>query len=354
MAGAKGLIGALRVGIVADTRKASRDLKRFQSQTKSFGSSMKKHFGMATKAVGGFFGIAGIGGLAGFTASLRKTALEIDEIAKSADKLGTGTEELIRLRHAAEIFGTTSDAVQKGMQKMLRSVAEANTGLATQSRAFEMLGLNAAKLEKLKADKIFLEIAAAVNELDSNAKKMQAANDIFGRGGVEMLNLIKASGTELAETMRMADELGLTFSREQAKNVEAFNDAVVELKAAFGGEIRDIVIDIAPGAAELVRSMRLLIPELKTFAVELWKSVQALHRIALFASPAYAVYNKVLDRRTEAAKLRAVSTPHPELRGPAREAQRSILEREILETNKDQARSLQEISQKLQPAFDIP
>ena len=251
-------IGALRVGVIADTKRASQNLKAFSKQTKSFGNNAKKAFGIATKAIGGFLGIAGIGGIAGLVAGLRSAADDIDKIAKTSDKLGISTEALVGMQHAAEMTGVATDTLNMALQRMVRRVAEAAKGTGEAKGALKELNLQAVWLNKLAPDRQFAEIADAMAKIENPADRVRLAMKLFDSEGVALVNTLALGSAGLAEMQVEADKLGLTFSRVEAEKIEKFNDAMKNLKLAFGGTMRDIVIDIAPAASEAIEALRLI------------------------------------------------------------------------------------------------
>jgi len=116
---------------------ASKTRKRVNELTPAF---VKFGAGAATAAAGA---------LAAFT---RMSMISIDNLGKTADKLGTTTETLAGLQHAAELTGVSTETMNMALQRMTRRVAEAAVGTGEAKGALEELNIDAAQLVKLPLD----------------------------------------------------------------------------------------------------------------------------------------------------------------------------------------------------------
>lgn len=212
---------------------------------------------------GAVFSLKGaLGGLAaGFAmraviSSLSETADKMDKVAKTSDRLGIATEELIAFRHAAEISGSDVATMDKAIEKMSVNLGKAVIEGGTFADVFTDIGLDATALSTLSADEKFRQISDAINLLPSAAMRAAAANNVFGRSGVKLLNTIALGSKGLNEFRQEADELGITFSRFDAAKVEAANDALLRMGTIFDGVKQDLVVELSPLVQALSEEMQ--------------------------------------------------------------------------------------------------
>lgn len=205
-------IGSLAVTIVANTERFTRGLNSARRQVSIF----QRGLSSLKVAVAGF----GAALAAGFTIrGLARTADEIDRIAKKADTLGIGTERLLGLGRAADLAGSDFQSLTTGLAHMERNLSKG-------ASAFKKLNLDLGVLRHLSPEVQFGKIADAIRSMPDPGARLQAARDIFGRGGEGLMPLMM----EGSEKMRRQTALTSGFSRGDASGVEGVNDAFTSVK----------------------------------------------------------------------------------------------------------------------------
>jgi len=170
------------------------------------------------------------------TAALTKMSMEsIDNLAKTADKIGATTEALSGLRHAAEITGVSTSTLDMAMQRLVRRVAEAANGTGEAKGALIELGLNAQKLQKLPLDQQMEKIAEAMGGVESQSDRVRLAMKLFDSEGVALVNTLGLGADGLRQMAEESQKLGLAVSRVDAAQIEMANDEVTRAKAVFTG-----------------------------------------------------------------------------------------------------------------------
>jgi len=222
--------------------------------TKGLGSAVQAMSGFGARISGlvGRFGplaaaITGVAGAAGLGLLVKNSFAAIDVLAKTSDKLGIGTEALAGLRHAADLSGVSAESLDNSLQRMTRGISEvAKEGKGPAKDALDELGLSADRLAALSPDQQFVAITAAMQGVANQSDKVRLAFDIFGRSGVDTLNIMQGGVGALTDTMQEAQDLGLGVSREDAAAIEEANDAITRVKSAFIGVANSIAVTVAP------------------------------------------------------------------------------------------------------------
>lgn len=244
------LIGSLAVNILAKTNKFDKPLKKsrqgltdFQKSAKGVTSQLKMLGGAALAAVG----VAGLGSFVNGQLSA------IDNLAKTADKLGLTTERLGGYRYAAELAGVSNEMLDKGIETLSKNISEAARGFGRGQRGLEALNLDAEKLIKLDLDKRIELVGQRISELANDADKVAITKQLFGDPA-----LINAFAGGLGQVADEYERLGLAVNREDARKIEQFNDALTKLSKQVGALGRGVVITASDTAIEAVRGLTVL------------------------------------------------------------------------------------------------
>lgn len=240
-------VGALNVSVNASTGVARNELLKLRSEINALPGSMGGARTSMTALGAATLGLtAAAAGAAGVWALVAPSMDEIDGLAKASDKLGITTEKLAGLRLAAEESDVSVGNFDKGLVKMLRSVAEVSGGVGEAKDAFAALGLNASQMIAMSPDEQFRLIAEAMEGIPSSAEKLDVAMSIFGRAGADMVNVLALGKEGMDEAQQAAERLGLAISRDAAEKVEKANDAMGRIGKSATGLGHSLAIALAP------------------------------------------------------------------------------------------------------------
>lgn len=236
-------IGSLIVKLTAKDGAFRAGIGRAASSVKGFAGTVAR----ATKIIGGYgTAITAVAGGAGLTLLVKKQFELIDSTAKTADRLGLTTEALTGLRHAATLTGVAHQALDVGLQRLTRRLAEAAQGSGVAVGALQRLGLDAQKLAQMSPDAALAAIADAMQGIPSQAEKVALAFKLFDTEGVKLINTLAGGSEGLKNMMAAGAKTGAVFDRVLAAKVEAANDAIANLRLHFQGLAVQIAGELAP------------------------------------------------------------------------------------------------------------
>lgn len=196
--------------------------------------------------------LAKVGAVAGaafgtaFVAAYSKAAVDVDKLAKTASKLGVGTEQLAGLRHAAELTGVSVETADMALQRMTRRVAEAAQGTGEAVKALDELNIDAEKLVDLPIDEQFAIISDAMAGVENQADRVRLAMKLFDSEGVSLVNTMALGSAGLRDAAEEARMFGVAISSIDAGQVEAANDEMTRVKRIFEGVSTQIAVQFAP------------------------------------------------------------------------------------------------------------
>lgn len=245
-----------------ETEKAARaELKQKEELAKRFGAGSTNDLlggrlsGLANLSKGGAIA-AGVAGLGAMTAELIsvsvKGAQAIDTIATLAESTGTSTESFTRLSYAASLSNVSQDQLQSSMEKLGRSMVQAQTGTGAAAKAFDKMGIDvrAAGGGLKNIDEVLLEVANAFNRIDSAAEKQGLARALrFDPAMVAFLN----QGAMAIDAMgREADELGIVLRSNTIEAARRLDDNVTKLNKISDAWAMTLAGETAPALNDLV------------------------------------------------------------------------------------------------------
>ena len=201
-------------------------------------------------------GITAALGAAGLGLLIKQSMQSIDTLGKTASKLGVTTQELQKLRYAAELAGVQTRTTDMAVQRFTRRLAEAANGTGEAKDALKELGIDAAKLTKLPLEKQMLALADAFDDVESSGDRVRLAFKLFDSEGVAFVNTLQGGRAELQAMFAEVDNLGIALSTRAVKGVDEANDAFTRLFSVVRGVIDTLVSALAPAFTFLADKAR--------------------------------------------------------------------------------------------------
>lgn len=231
-------LGDLVVNLGMNSQKFNRGMDNAKEKVSKFRGFAKKSL------------IAGIGaGVAAAGVIAAKTMGQmqpLDEMAKTADKLGIAANKMGGLQLAFEQTGVSANAGMVAMQRMTRRIADAANGAGPAAKALQELGLNANQLKALSPDQALNQIADAMKGVEGQSDKVRLAFSLFDSEGVGLVNTLANGSEGLKAFQAEADKLNMNHTREELARIEAANDAMAKVSSAVTAMFQNLAIVAAP------------------------------------------------------------------------------------------------------------
>ncbi|NLH62464.1 MAG: phage tail tape measure protein [Ignavibacteriales bacterium] len=257
----------LVVKITADTKDAVNKIETFGSKMKNIGDGVAK---VTTPLAA--MGTAVVAGLSGL---IMKAANTGDALADMSRRTGIASEDLSRLKFAAEISGTTIEGVETSLKFLTRVMDDAQKGTGSAKDTFEKLGITVTDTNgKLKPiTEVLIDAADKISKMDNSAEQAALTMELFGaRAGTELLPLLKQGGDGISDLMKKADDLGITISSKTATAADDFMDRLTELKGSISGVTTTIGTALMPIIVDLIEThIKPLIEKIKQIPLETLK-----------------------------------------------------------------------------------
>lgn len=257
-----------------------------------------------TRMVGAGMTAVGGGIVGGLMAMTKQAATYGDEIAKASKKTGMTTEDISRLRYAAERSGVGFGGLESALARMARSASEAAGGAEMYSEAYDRLGVSVtdANGELKGGEQLFREVAEGLKNVDNATERAALAQEIFGRSGAQLLPLLNEGEAGIKKLGDRAEELGMVLSGKAAKDSERFNDALEDLKdtgttiaMTLGQTLMPTIAEIAEKVSEAVGRWREWSEAHPTLNALVIKGALALGLFMTFVGPLLVALPTVLN-----------------------------------------------------------
>lgn len=216
--------------------------------------------GGVVKRAGQVVGVVAGMASAGFAAA---TALGVafaettGAIGDMASVTGASRERLQELGFAAQMSGSSMEALGGALQKMNVTVSAAASGNKELKEMFAGLQISLKNTNgTLKStDELFDLFVNRISRIKNPALQSKAALKIFGEGATQLLPLLRGGNKGIAEMAAEARALGVVLSNDAVESGEEFGDVLDKLSMAAKGAMNTIAAALIPTLNKLGTSL---------------------------------------------------------------------------------------------------
>lgn len=270
-------LGTLTLDLIAKIAGFEAGMDKAARKSKSTMDGIQKQVNNAAKAFAAF----GTAAVASTVALVRSQINLADATSKTADRLGFTTEELSKLRYAAEMTGVAGNTFDMAMQRMTRRLGEATTGAGEAVKALQELNLDAQALSDAGPAEAFKTIADALSQIPNQSDRVRLAFKFFDSEGVKLVNTISGGRAGIEAFGDELERLGGVIDSKAAKQAEQFNDNLNRFQRTISGTGNELAISLLPALVEFTD----LIGERET-QESIQSLVKGLADIAIFSARA--------------------------------------------------------------------
>ena len=247
-----GLGNDLVVNLAGNNTKLKASIAESKGGLKGFASAAAGFLNPVTAGLTALAGGAIAAGVAIY--GLQGNLATLDKVAKDAARTGVSGKFLQQLTFAADQSGVSIDQLTAGIKKLTIAVGKGD------EKPFAKLGISLKELQGLAPEQQFLKVADAIGKLPTAADRAAASVAIFGKSGIEMTTLFSGGMDGIVKLMERAEELSIGVTAEGLAKVQAANDAIGQMKAAFGALIDQVTVGLAPAFTFVATTIADMIP----------------------------------------------------------------------------------------------
>lgn len=239
-----------------EMRRATRTLDRQAGRMERRASSLDRRL----SAVGARFGkqlLAGAGafltvqGFRRLSGAIQGTVDKLDDIGKTADKLGLTTDALQELRVAAELSGVATKTFDMAFQRFTRRAGEAAQGTGEAKDALKTLGVTLDDLRTRSPEQLFNQVADAIANVEDPAERLRLAFKLFDSEGAALVNALTGGSAALEEMRAQARELGVVFDESLIRRAEGVKDELTLMNRQIEASTTVMLAELAPALRDI-------------------------------------------------------------------------------------------------------
>ncbi len=224
--------------------RAMRGLRRTVQRAARQMQSFRRKVISVQAAVGVVSGAAGLGLMIRRSAELGSTLVE------TSQRLGLTVRDLQALQRAFESEGVSVQAVNTGLQRFTRRLADAANGQGQLQEAFRALEapLRDANGRLRDSHDVLLDVAEGFKNTGDQQERVRLAQKLFDSEGVAFVNVLQRGREGLLELEKGFERLGFVESREAARLKalgQSFADLDHAVRAGAARAVAAAAVDLA-------------------------------------------------------------------------------------------------------------
>ena len=192
--------------------------------------------------------LAGVVGVAGFTAFSSKLLEVGDRLDKVAIQTGLTVEQLQALQFASSQSGVASETFNSSMTKFNRILGEALDGIPKAQESYKSLGISIRKEDGTVKNSatLLLEVADAFKDIEDPAMKAKKATDLFGRAGIDLIPMLQNGADDILTFESRLRDAGGIMEETATQDIAKFNDSLDLLSRVTLVNFSKILVPILP------------------------------------------------------------------------------------------------------------
>lgn len=246
----------LQVRITGDIKDLSQALGQGAKKLDNFSRNAEKSVDRVTRgftslktAIGGALAIgAVVKGFQMMDAALTK----LDKLGDVADKIGITSEKLQELQYAAEQTGVPITALNMGLQRFTRRVAEAQKGKGELKETLKLFNIALVDEQGYlrSSTAIFDDYANAIQNAKTKDEQLLLAFKGFDSEGAALVNTLREGTTGLEKFAKEARDLGLIIDNDMVASAGEAKDKLNTLKTFIEVQFTSAIAENADAIGE--------------------------------------------------------------------------------------------------------
>lgn len=187
--------------------------------------------------------------LANLTLEQAAAAGEIQDVAMQT---GLSTEAVQRYQYACDMIGVSFDTVASSQAKMIRSMADVQSGSETAATTWNQLGIEVMNADGSLRDaqEVFLEVIDVLGQIENATQRDAVSMEIFGRSAQD-LNPLIVQGTDAFQAFYdEASDVKDILTDVQLETLAGLDDEMHRVEARFESGANSMALKFTPALQE--------------------------------------------------------------------------------------------------------
>ena len=194
-----------------------------------------------------------VAGVKNIVSAVEGVASEGDRIAKTSRLVGLSVKDYQAFDQAARHAGMSTDEMDNALKRFNVNLGKAKAGDGKAFKVFDAI-LGGKKISDFKdSTSLLAAVADGYAKLGTAEQKAMVSQELFGKSGLKMSELLKNGGEDLKKQLESAIP---GFSDQGAKDAEAFNDALQDMRGTIKSIKISVMEDLFPVFTDLFRTVQ--------------------------------------------------------------------------------------------------
>lgn len=248
---------------------------------------------------------------------LKSTVAALDDIGKTADKIGLTTDALQELRTIAESSGIGQGSLDSSLERFNKRLGEAQQGTGAAKKALDEMGISANYLAGLGLDRALSVVADEISTIEDPTRRAAMAAALFGREGVAMVNLLREGSDGMAAMRQEARELGIVIDEKLVREAEEAQTKLDLMSRVISANLSSSLINLAPLLVSAAQNIAVVTSAVRDFLSVNWElpnlmdgkqlreyaeGIEGVERELTAVNQAQAAYNANVEKYGENSK----------------------------------------------------
>lgn len=189
------------------------------------------------------------------------------QLKRTATMLGTTTDELQAMNLAAQEADVTADDMTISLRILNRNISEALEKGGDAAQVFHKLGISLKNQDGTTraAGDVMADFADAIASIQDPAKQTALAMQVLGRGGAQMLPLLKKGGAAFEDARKQVEDLGGGIKEGFIEQAEEAATQTAKMQFALTGLKSNIASALLPILQKFVEAFTSIIQKTQEF-----------------------------------------------------------------------------------------
>ena len=202
-----------------------------------------------------------IGAVESLVGVVGKFAETGDRIAKTSRLVGLSVNDYQAFDAAAQHAGMSTEELDSALKKFSVNLGKARGGDKTAFRVFDSI-LGGRRITEFKDSTELLKgIADGYSKLATAEQKAFVSQELFGRSGLKMSEMLSSGGTGVQKMLDDFAAIGGGFTEEGAKNAEAFDDALQDMRGTINSVKISVMQELFPTFTEMFKTIQAFVKD---------------------------------------------------------------------------------------------
>ena len=161
---------------------------------------------------------------------------------------GLSTEAVQRYQYACDLIGVSFDTVASSQAKMIRSMADVQSGSETATATWNQLGIEVMNTDGSLRDaqEVFLEVIDVLGQIENVTQRDAVSMEIFGRSAQD-LNPLIVQGTDAFQALcDEASKVGAVLTDVQLEALAGVDDALIRFNERLNAGEQAMALKFTP------------------------------------------------------------------------------------------------------------